>query len=404
MTTYRPRAVVVGAGIAGLGAALRLHQAGWDVLVAERTPSRRSGGYAVAFAGPGYDAAERMGILPELVERHITPDRMDYVRPDGRTRFSVPGPTVRAMVGDRSLNILRGDIEDVLYQAVSGQSSDQAPDPASGSAADPVEIRFGTSIVGVEQDADGVDVTLDDGTTERADLLVGADGLHSATRRLVFGAEDDLRLDLNHMAGVFTLDRLPDAVEPGVTASLTDTGRTLAIVSLGADRAVAFFGYRTERPMDELADGPQVALRRAYDDMGWVAPDVLDQLGRAESVYFDTISQVVVDRWSKGRVVLLGDAAWCVTLFAGYGSSLAVAGADALGAALERHQDVQEALREWEAEIRPEAERKQKLGRQVKGLYAPADPFRLWLRDLPLRLASFRPVSALLQRRLQLTS
>ena len=390
MTASRRRAVVVGAGIAGLGAALRLHQAGWEVVVAERTPSRRSGGYAVTFAGVGYDAAERMGILPELTERHITPDRMDYVRPDGRTRFSVPGPTVRAMVGDRSLNLLRGDIEDVLYQEVS--------------RADTVQIRFGTTVAGIEQDADGVAVTLDDGTVERADLLVGADGLHSATRRLVFGAEDDLRLDLNHMAGVFTLDTLPDGVEPGVTASLTDTGRTLAIVSLGGERAVAFFGYRTERPMDELADGPQVALPRAYADMGWVAPTVLEQLGGAESVYFDTISQMVVDRWSRGRVVLLGDAAWCVTLFAGFGSSLAVGGADALGAALERHADVPTALQAWEAEIRPEAERKQKLGRQVKGLYAPVDPFRLWLRDLPLRLASYRPVSALLQRRLQLTS
>lgn len=397
MSTHRTRAVVVGAGIAGLGAALRLHQAGWDVLVTERAPARRSGGYAVTFAGVGYDAAERMGILPELARRHITPDRMDYMRPDGRTRFSVPGPTVRALMGERALSVLRGDIEDVLFTAVS--------DRASGRTPNTVEIRFGTTVRGVQQDDDGVDVTLDDGTVERADLLVGADGLHSATRRLVFGPEDDLRLDLNHMAGVFFLDTLPDGVDPGVTASLTDTGRTLAIVSVGPDRAVAFFGYRTERPMDELADGPQVALPRAYADMGWAAPAVLEQLARADSVYFDTISQMVVDHWSDGRVVLLGDAAWCVTLFAGYGSSLALAGADALGAALERHpDDLPTALREWEAEIRPEAERKQQLGRQIKGLYAPADPFRIWLRDLPLRLASFRPVSALLQRRLQITS
>ncbi|GAA4983440.1 hypothetical protein [Actinopolymorpha pittospori] len=140
-----------------------------------------------------------------------------------------------------------------------------------------------------------------------------------------------------------------------------------------------------------------------YGDIGWAAPDVLAQLRTAESVYFDSISQVVLPSWSKGRVALLGDAAWCVTLFAGYGSSLAVAGADLLGAALERHpDDIGVALAEWEKELRPEAEKKQRLGRKVKGLYAPADPFRLWLRDVPLRLAALPPVGRLLQRRLQL--
>ncbi|OXM75149.1 MULTISPECIES: FAD-dependent monooxygenase [Amycolatopsis] len=383
------KAIIAGGGIAGLATALRLHQIGWEPVVIERAPARRSGGYAVTFSGIGYDAAERMGVLAALAERHITPDKLIYVRPDGRTRFTVPGPTVRAMLGQRALNILRGDIEDVLYTAIRGT----------------VDIRFGTTVTAVSQDAGGVDVTLSDGTVERADLLVGADGLHSATRRLVFGPEEEFRLDLDHMTGVFMLDRLPSCVEAGSTSTLTDTGRTLAIIHLGEGRSAAFFGYRTGDPMAHLAEGPATVLPRVYGDMGWAAPEVLAQLPRAESVYFDTISQMVVGGWSRGRVVLLGDAAWCVTLFAGFGSSLAVAGADLLGTALERHPgDVLTALREWETGLRPEAEKKQKLGRRVKGLYAPADPFRLWLRDLPLRFASYRPVSAVLQRRLQLTA
>lgn len=387
MHTRTHKAIVVGGGIAGLATALRLHQIGWQPVVIERAPARRSGGYAVTFSGIGYDAAERMGVLPALAERHITPDRMVYVKPDGQTRFSVPGQTVRAMLGARALNILRGDIEDVYYTAIK----------------DAVEVRFGTAIEAIAQDDDGVDVTLNDGTVQRADLLVGADGLHSATRRLVFGAEEGFRLDLDHMAGVYMLDTLPSCVEDGTTSTLTDTGRTLAVISLGAGRAAAFFGYRTDRPMDELAEGPATVLPRVYGDMAWAAPEVLGQLPHAQSVYFDTISQIVADRWSQGRVVLLGDAAWCVTLFAGFGSSLAVAGADQLGTALQRHPgDVRGALRAWETELRPEAERKQKLGRRVKGLYAPSDPFRLWLRDVPLRMASFKPVSHLLQRRLQL--
>lgn len=165
--------------------------------------------------------------------------------------------------------------------------------------------------------------------------------------------------------------------------------------------AVTFSGLGYDAA--ELADGPQRAIPRAFGDLGWVAPEALAQLRTAESVYFDTISQMVVPRWSRGRVVLTGDAAWCVTLFAGYGSSLAVAGAGQLGAELERApDDVPAALAAWERALRPEAEKKQQLGRRVKGLYAPSDPFRLWLRDLPLRMASVPPVSRMLQRRLQL--
>ena len=385
MTT---RAVIIGGGIAGLATALRLHQIGWQVLVVERSPEPRTGGYAVTFSGIGYDAAERMGILPALAERHITPDKLVYVKPNGDTRFTVPGPTVRAMLGDRALNIMRGDIEDVLHTALHDTDA---------------TIRYATTVTAISQDDDGVDVTLDDGTVERADLLVGADGLHSVTRALVFGPEDDFRLDLNHMAGVFMLDKLPARVEEGTTSTLTDAGRTLAIISLGQGRSAAFFGYRTHHPMADLAEGPAIALPRAYGDMDWAAPEVLAQLPRAESVYFDTISQMVVGAWSRGRVVLVGDSAWCVTLFAGFGSSLAVAGAELLGTALDPHpSDIPAALRGWETDLRPVAEKKQTLGRRVKDLYAPQDAFRLWLRDLPLRFASFGPMSALLQRRLQL--
>lgn len=203
MSTHRGKAVIVGCGIAGLAAALRLHRIGWRPIVVERAPQRRTGGYAVTFSGLGYDAAERMGVLPAPTERHITPDRMVYVKPNGETRFSAPGATVRAMLGDRALNLLRGDVEDVLHDAIAGE----------------VEIRFGSTVAAIAQDDTGVDVALDDGTVERADLLIGADGLHSTTRALVFGPEEDFRLDLDHVVGVFMLDPLPPGVREGTTST-----------------------------------------------------------------------------------------------------------------------------------------------------------------------------------------
>ncbi|MFG3437143.1 FAD-dependent monooxygenase [Nonomuraea sp. NPDC047897] len=376
------RAVIVGAGIAGLAAALRLSQIGWDSLLIERAPQRRSGGYAVTFGGIGHEAAERMGILPELERKAFVTEELVYHKPNGARRFSLTRETIAATAGPRSMTILRGDIETVLYERVR----------------DIAEFRFGTTVTAVDQDAHTVRVTLSDGTVEHADLLIGADGLHSATRALLFGPERDFLLDLEHKVAVYMLDKRPAAIAPGTTGTLSSGGRTAAVISVGDGRNVAFFGYRTRH----AAPGEDAAtqLRRVYGDLGWVIPEALDGLERADSVYFDTISQVVAPTWSRGRVVLLGDAAWCVTLFAGYGSALAVGGADRLGTELERHPgNVAAALAAWEAALRPEVDRKQKLGRRVKGVYAPANPFLLWLTQLPLRLAALPPVRRYMTRR-----
>ncbi|MDR7381099.1 FAD-dependent monooxygenase [Promicromonospora iranensis] len=376
------RAIIIGAGIAGLATALRLHQIGWDTLIVERAPARRGGGYAVTFGGIGYDAAERMGILPDLRAKSFETTELVYHKGDGSRRFALDRATIAATTGARSITILRGDLEAVLYDAVRDHAT----------------IRFGTTLTAVAQDEQAVRVTLSDGTIETADLLIGADGLHSATRALLFGPEEDFLLDLDHRVAVFMLEQRPAAIAPGATGTLSSRGRTAAVISVGDDRNVAFFGYRADHALPD--EDVTTQLERIYGDLGWVIPEALAGLERADSVYFDTISQVVAPSWSSGRVVLLGDAAWCVTLFAGYGSSLAVGGADRLGTELAAHPgDIPGALHAWEAVVRPEAERKQRLGRRVKGVYAPANPLLLWLSLLPLRLATLPPVRRYMTRR-----
>jgi 2-polyprenyl-6-methoxyphenol hydroxylase-like FAD-dependent oxidoreductase len=378
------RVIIVGAGIAGLSAALRLRQIGWEPLVVERAPARREGGYAVVFSGIGPAAAARMGVLPALRERHVDAFDLAYLRADGRPRFTVPHGTVRRLLGGSGMALLRGDIEEVLYEAV----------------ADEAEIRFGTTVAAVAQDAEGVDVTLSDGTVERADLLVGADGLHSAVRALVFGPEERFRRDLGHVVAAFMLDELPPGAPRRAFATVTAVGRTFTVADLGGGRAAAFFTYSTADPDAELAKGPRRALLREYPGPRWAIPELLADL-REEAVYFDSVSQIVMDGWSRGRVVLLGDAAWCVTLFAGYGSSLAMGGADLLGAELERHPgDIPAALCAWEAGLRPEVTERQRKGRANTGVHAPRNRFELTLRDLPLRLATLPPVTHFLSRHL----
>ncbi|WP_327582355.1 FAD-dependent monooxygenase [Nonomuraea sp. NBC_00507] len=382
--TYR--AVIVGAGIAGLAAALRLYRIGWEPVVIERAPARRSGGYAVAFFGRGYDAAERMGVLPALRDRHFGAVDMIYKKADGRHRFTVPHRAVQALLGDRGLTLMRGDVEEALYEAVEGK----------------VAIRFGTTLTAVKQNQDSVCVELDDGTVLDADLLVGADGLHSTVRKLVFGPEEGFRRDLGHVVAAMRLDHLPDGARERAFTTVTRVGHIFMIANLGPGRTAAFFTYGVVDPAAELAKGPRRALTEAYRDVTWAAPDLIRGMS-ADSVYFDSVSQIVADRWSDGRVVLLGDAAWCVTLFAGYGSSLAVGGAELLGTALLRHpDDVPAALREWEAELRPEAEERQAMGRRNTGSHAPANRLDLLKRDLPLRLAALPPVTRWMRKHLRL--
>jgi 2-polyprenyl-6-methoxyphenol hydroxylase-like FAD-dependent oxidoreductase len=141
------------------------------------------------------------------------------------------------------------------------------------------------------------------------------------------------------------------------------------------------------------------ALGAAFGDLGGGVPDALRHLAKDPAgAYFDSVSQVVMPRWSSGRTVLLGDAAWCVTLFAGHGAALALAGADQLGAALHRHHDVPAALAAWEAGLRPEAVKRQALARRGMLQYAPPTRLHVWLGDLTVRAITFPGVRGLVRR------
>ncbi|MFC4562475.1 FAD-dependent monooxygenase [Nocardiopsis mangrovi] len=376
--------MIVGAGIAGLAAALRLHRAGWEPIVVERAPARRSSGYMVNLVGWGYDAAEGLGILPALTGRDLGVFTTVMVRADGRPKFTVPPEIAEAAVGKRALTVFRGDLESALYEAVR----------------DTVEIRFGTTVADVEQSTAEVRVGLSDGTTERAALLIGADGLHSGVRAAVFGPETGFRVDLQHVVGAFPLGGVPEGVAEGSGTTFIGPGRTAAIISLGPDRSSAFFTYRTGDAGAELERGPGRALAAAFGDLGGGVPHALRRLAAdPAAAYFDSVSQIAMDRWSDGRVVLLGDAAWCVTLFAGYGAALALSGADRLGAALERHgSDVPAALAGWEEGLRPEVRKRQALARTGMHRFAPPSRAHVFMSEMTIRAILVPGVRGLVQR------
>lgn len=378
-------AIVVGAGIAGLAAALRLHRAGWSAVVVERAPARRSSGYMVNLIGGGFDAVEQLGLLPELAKRDLGAFSSVLVRADGSEKFTVPQAIVEAAQGSRAMSVFRGDLETVLFEAVEGTA----------------EFRFGTTVTAAAQETDGVIATLSDGSTLHANLLVGADGLHSSVRRLVFGEESRFRVDMDHMVGAFPLRRVPQGLAEGSGTTFIGPHRTAAVINLGPGRSSAFFAYRSADTEADLGRGSVAALGEAFGDLGGGVPDALEQLREDPGeAYFDSVSQIRMDAWSSGRVVLLGDAAWCVTLFAGYGAGLALAGADELGAALERHE-VPQALAEWEAELRPEVAKRQALARRGIVQFAPPTKFHVWLSDMMMRSIALPGIRQLVQRSIE---
>ncbi|MGC5329222.1 FAD-dependent oxidoreductase [Micromonospora sp. DT62] len=375
------RAVIVGAGIAGLATALQLGRDGWHTVVVERASARRSSGYMVNLIGPGYDAAERLGLLTALSAYDLGLFTTVLVRADGRPKFTVPSSLAEAALGNRAVSVFRGDLESTLYEAVR----------------DRADIRFGTTVTSLEQDPERVRVVLSDGTVEHADLLIGADGVHSATRTAAFGS--GFQVDLPYVVGAFPLAHPVAGVPDSSATTFIGPGRTAAIVNLGPRRSSAFFTYRSADPAADLRRGAVEALDAAFGDLGGGVPDAIRHLGKDPAgAYFDAISQVVMPRWSTGRIVLLGDAAWCVTLFAGHGATLALAGADQLGAALQRHDDVPAALTEWEAGLRPEATRRQALARRGMLQYAPPSRFHVWMGDVTIRAMTLPGVRGLVRR------
>ncbi|MCD2185897.1 FAD-dependent oxidoreductase [Actinomycetospora soli] len=380
--TPRPRALVVGAGIAGLAAATSLHRAGWRVTVCERAPARRTGGYFVRLAPEGVEAAERLGVDESLRSRLPADGIITGVDGRGRTTSRVDAAIVEDGV---SLALVRGDLEAALWAGLP----------------DEVEVRFATAPTGV---ADDGTVVLD-GTTTRWDLVVGADGVRSAVREMVFGPEAAFRHDFDHVVISAVLPRLPGRLVEGDYVVLVEPGRTAHLMAMAGHDPVVFFTYRADLEQTagtEPAARPEEALRAVYGDFDGLMPEILDLVAEAGTTHADTVGQIQLRRWSSGRVVLLGDSAWCPTLYSGHGSALALAGGEALGRHLRvpaddepARLDVPAALAAWEAERRPGTRTARTAARRARHFFLPGNRVVTALRAVALRVASWPIASRL---------
>lgn len=379
-----PTVLISGAGIAGPALAYWLGDNGYRVVVVEIARGIRRGGQTVDLRGAGRAVIKRMGLMDQMRERCVDQRGVAWVKPDGGRRAEMP---VEAFDGNgvvSALEILRGDMADVLYRA----------------SAERAEYRFDTRITDLKQSAEGVEATLSDGSTVQADLVVGADGPHSAVRRMAFGPEERF---LNPLGGYHAWFTAPDHVGLGGWFLMYNAPGGL-VASMRPDHtpevAKAGLAFRSEAlPYDRHdLDAQRELLAERFTGAGWECDTLVAAARVAEDFYFDAFAQVRMDSWTSGRVTLVGDAGYCASPLSGLGTSLALVGAYVLAgelgpAAALSAEGLGPALDRYEKMLRPYVTRAQDLpGPGIDG-FAPMSKASIvrtaramkWIQRWPLR-------------------
>ena len=374
--------LISGLGIAGPTLAFWLRAYGFQPALVEHAPALRSGGYVIDFWGRGYDIAERMGLGNDLhrIGYHI--HEMRIVNKRGKRIAGFGTRALLELTGGRYVTIARSALSRLLVERIK----------------DSTEIIFGDEICGLREREDGVEVRLKHGGERTFDLVVGADGLHSRVRRLVFGSQHRFERRLGYLVAAFEAGGYRPRDE-NVYVMCCDPGRMVGRVTLRDDRTLFLFVFAVD--VAALATLPDVAgqkavLREQFGDRAWELPQILDALNGTDDLYFDRVSQIRMPRWSKGRVALVGDAAYCVSLVAGQGSALAMTGAYVLAGELAKTSGRHMAgFANYETVLRSFIDTKQRGAERFAGVFAPKTWWGLFLRNQVIRASTIPGIARL---------
>ncbi|MFD8659133.1 FAD-dependent monooxygenase [Streptomyces globisporus] len=377
----RRRTVLIsGASIAGPALAFWLNRYGFAVTVVEKAGALRGGGYPIDVRGTALDVVRRMGILPRLRDAHIDLRRLTFLDEDGAEVASIAPHTVTGGVAGADLEVRRGALAGALHSAVR----------------DDVEFLFDDSIDTLDQHRHGVDVTFRRGGGRTFDLVVGADGLHSHTRGLVFGPEERFHRYLGYCFAGFTLPNTFGLVRE--TTLWNAPGRAAVLYAVGdGDDVHGFLNFARPQPPLDAFRNPEVQrdlVEAVFADAGWEVPGMLAAMRAADDMFFDVVSQIRMPRWADGRVALVGDAAYAPSFLTGQGSGLALVGAYMLAGSLAAEQDHTAAFAAYERDSRPFVTLNQDLVGTGDALLFPTTARALEERNALLRGLAATPPAA----------
>lgn len=364
------RILISGAGIAGPTLAYWLYQYGMEPTLVERAPALRTGGYIVDFWGVGFDVAERMGLLHDIRREGYMVREVRVVGHNGNRVGGFPVDSVARIANGRYVSIPRGELAALLYGTIDGR----------------IKAIFDDSIAAIDQRASEVHVKFDSGTTRTFDLVIGADGLHSRVREIAFSPEIQFERYLGYKVTAFEAPGYRPRDE-WVYIMHTEVGQQVGRFALRGDRTMFFFIFAEKsQAMPEDVGSQKRLLRQSFADSGWECPQILNALDCAKSLYFDRVSQIRMrengQSWSRGRVALVGDAAFCVSLLAGQGASIAMAAAYILAGELHRARgDYERAFARYQNQLEAFALRKQRSALKFAGTFAPKSKFSMMVRN-----------------------
>jgi 2-polyprenyl-6-methoxyphenol hydroxylase-like FAD-dependent oxidoreductase len=378
------KVLISGAGISGLTLAYWLEKSGHQVILIEKAPALRQGGYMIDFWGVGFDVAEKMGLLETLKGKHYHIPELDFVDLKGNKKGHFEIQKLRKLVNYRHFNFLRSGLEQVLYDAL----------PKS------VSVRFATQVQSIQESEHEAHIEFTDGSEESVDLVVVAEGLRSHLRRHVFGKDTAFEKYLGYYVASFTVPNTTQ--ENGFFNVYTLPEKQIWVYDIGEGNMSVTYVFKSTTEFGRLAHDKVVELlNETFSDFGEIGETTLSLLAGATDFYFDSVSQIELPEWSKGRVAFLGDSCQCVSLISGQGSSLAMAGAYILSQELaESNGDFKQAFRRYQAKMQPEIQRKQAIARRFAKSFIPSSKLGIYSRNAFVNLMFIPLVAKYLVRKL----
>jgi 2-polyprenyl-6-methoxyphenol hydroxylase-like FAD-dependent oxidoreductase len=365
------RVLISGASVAGPTLAFWLSRYGFLPTIIERAPAIRPGGYAVDFRGAAMDVLKNMGIIDEMRKFETRTNKITVVDKNNKKLYSLPDGFTSG-----ELEIMRGDLADVLYNATRQDT----------------EYIFNDTITGLTEVEDGVEVTFSHHPARKFDLVIGADGLHSNVRTIAFGEEEQFIHELGLYVAIFTTPNFMDLDMSGLYYSTL--GKRIGIFGARQNtEAKASFFFASEPLRYDRRDIAlqKEILRTMFAGEGWEASRLLTLMDSAPDFYFDSISQIKMDRWSKGRISLVGDAAHCASPVSGMGTSMATVGAYILAGELKASDgDHAVAFARYENSMREYVEKCQKLA-EGADWFVPKTRLKFWLSKQVWKILPYTP-------------